>query len=134
MKVLGIHHVSIATGDITRHGEIFKRLFGIEAEPVESNPTNKVAISFLDFINAKIELIEPSGEDSPIAKFVEKRGTSIHHICVLVENLDGALAELRAKNIRLIDQQPRIGARGARVAFIHPESTGGILIELEEHE
>jgi methylmalonyl-CoA/ethylmalonyl-CoA epimerase len=133
VKILGIHHISLATDDIVKYREIFQRLFGIEAGPTDTNSVNKVAISFLDFGNTKIEMIEPLGQDSSIAKFLQKRGPGIHHICVLVENLDAALEELRAKNIRLIDREPRVGAGGARIAFIHPESTGGILIELEEH-
>ena len=133
MKILGIHHISIATNNIAAHREILRRLFDVDSESIESNPASKVALSFIDFGNTKIELIEPLDNDSAISNFLEKRGPGIHHICIQVENLDRALDELRLKNVRLIDQKPRIGAGGARIAFIHPESAGGILIELEEH-
>jgi methylmalonyl-CoA epimerase len=133
VKILGIHHISIATNNIAAHREILRQLFDVDSESIESNPASKVALSFMDFGNTKIELIEPLDNDSAISNFLEKRGPGIHHICIQVENLDRALDELRLKNVRLIDQKPRIGAGGARIAFIHPESAGGILIELEEH-
>lgn len=134
MKILGIDHISIATGDISGHRRIFERLFGMEAGPVESNLANKVALSFLDFGNISVELIEPLDKDSPISKFLEKRGPGIHHLCVLVEDIDQALEELLAKTVRLLDQKPRVGAGGARIAFIHPDSAGGTLIELKEQK
>jgi len=134
VKILGIDHISIATGDISGHRRIFERLFGMEAGPVESNLANKVALSFLDFGNISVELIEPLDKDSPISKFLEKRGPGIHHLCVLVEDIDQALEELLAKTVRLLDQKPRVGAGGARIAFIHPDSAGGTLIELKEQK
>ena len=106
----------------------------MEAGPVESNLANKVALSFLDFGNISVELIEPLDKDSPISKFLEKRGPGIHHLCVLVEDIDQALEELLAKTVRLLDQKPRVGAGGARIAFIHPDSAGGTLIELKEQK
>ncbi|OGC90368.1 MAG: methylmalonyl-CoA epimerase [candidate division Zixibacteria bacterium RBG_16_53_22] len=134
MKILGIDHISIATGDISGHREIFKRLFGIESGPAESNSANRVAISFLDFGNIDVELIEPLQRETAISKFLEKRGPGIHHLCVLVEDIDQALEELHAKKVKLADQKPRAGAGGARIAFIHPDSTGGVLIELKEQK
>jgi methylmalonyl-CoA epimerase len=134
VKILGIDHISIATGDISGLREIFERLFGMEGGPVESNLANKVALSFLDFGNINVELIEPTVEDSPISKFLEKRGPGIHHFCVLVDDIDRALEELLAKNVKLLDRKPRVGAGGARIAFIHPDSAGGILIELKEQK
>jgi len=132
VKILGIDHISVATDDIGKHRDIFKKIFGIDGQPAGENRSNKVSISFLDFGYIDIELIEPLDSESPISKFLQKRGPGIHHICVLIENLDQALKELQEKNIGMIDAQSRIGAEGSRIAFIHPDSTGGVLIELKE--
>jgi methylmalonyl-CoA epimerase len=132
MKILGLHHVSIASDDIEKHRVIIENLFGVKCGPTEDNAANKVSISVIDLGNSALELVEPKGSDSPIAKFLEKRSSNIHHICLAVENIDEALKELIGKNVRMIDSKPRQGAGGSRIAFVHPESTGGILIELKE--
>jgi methylmalonyl-CoA/ethylmalonyl-CoA epimerase len=80
-----------------------------------------------------VELLEPSEPGSPIARFIDKRGPGIHHICFAVDNLEGTLDRCRAAGIKLVDEQPRLGAEGKRIAFLHPSSTGGILVELSEH-
>lgn len=134
MKILGLHHVAIATNDINKHNEIFENIFGLKAGDTETNPAGKLKLSFFDFGNADVEFLEPLNGDSTVAKFLEKRGPGIHHICILVDDVANALEELKAKNVRLIDQKPRRGAEGSLIAFIHPESTGGILIELKEEE
>jgi methylmalonyl-CoA/ethylmalonyl-CoA epimerase len=132
MKILELDHVSIATDDLNKHGQIFENLFCIKAGKINANPANKINLSFVDLGNADLEFIQPLDRESPIFKFLEKRGPGIHHICLLVEDIDQALEELTSKNIKLLDKKPRIGAEGSRIALIHPESAGGILIELKE--
>jgi methylmalonyl-CoA/ethylmalonyl-CoA epimerase len=133
MKILGLHHVAIATNDNSKQGELLQSIFGLVSRPAELNAENKINLTFFDVGNTALELIEPLGEDSPIAKYLARRGPGIHHICFLVDDLDQALNELIEKNIRMIDSRPRRGAGGSKIAFIHPESTGGILIELKEN-
>jgi methylmalonyl-CoA/ethylmalonyl-CoA epimerase len=134
MKILGMHHVAVATDDIKKYGAIFENIFGLKISEPSVNEANRVSVSFVDFCNAEVEFIQPLEKDSPISKFLEKRGPGIHHICVLVEDLEGALNELRQKDVKLIDDKPHQGAEGSKIAFIHPDSTGGILIELKEYK
>ncbi|NLB82976.1 MAG: methylmalonyl-CoA epimerase, partial [Synergistaceae bacterium] len=94
----------------------------------------KVKTAFLPVGDTEIELLEAMSEDSPVAKFIEKRGEGIHHLALRVDNLEAALAELKGKGVRLIDETPRYGAGGARIAFVHPKATGGILLELSERK
>ncbi len=92
----------------------------------------KVRVAFFPTGDSEIELLESTSPDGPIARFIEKNGEGIQHMALRVENIDATLAELKAKGVRLIDEKPRYGAGGARIAFIHPKSTGGILLEISE--
>lgn len=132
MRILGLHHVAVATNDIERHKELFENLFGLKSGEIEINAANKVSLSFVDLCNTDLEFLQPQDRESPIFKFLERRGPGIHHICLMVDDIDAALEELQAKGVRLIDSKSRQGAEGSLIAFIHPESTGGILIELKE--
>ncbi len=132
MKILGLDHISVATNDLEKYTGLIEMLFDLKSGEIEENPANKIRLSFLDLINTHLEFIQPLDENSPIFKFVLNRGAGIHHICLRVENIDLALDELKAKDVRLIDEHPRQGAEGSKIAFIHPDSTGGILIELKE--
>jgi methylmalonyl-CoA/ethylmalonyl-CoA epimerase len=132
MKILGVDHISVATNDLEKHVQIIEKLFDLKGGEIEENPNNKIRLSFLDLNNTHLEFIQPLDENSPIYKFVLNRGPGIHHICLRVENIDQALDELKVKGVRLIDEHPRQGAKGSKIAFIHPESAGGILIELKE--
>jgi len=132
MKILGLHHVAVAVDDIEKYQSIFEKLFGIQSGPVQTNKTNGISLSFLDLNNSELEFIKPLDDDSPIAKFLANRGPGIHHFCVLVDDVHQAIKELKAKNIIMIDNNPRPGAAGSMIAFIHPHSTGGILIELKQ--
>jgi methylmalonyl-CoA/ethylmalonyl-CoA epimerase len=105
---------------------------GIKCEGVEEVQEQKVKTAFLPIKDTEVELLEATCEDSPVAKFIEKKGEGIHHIAIRVENLEEALEELKQKGVRLIDEKPRYGAGGARIAFVHPKSTGGVLLELSE--
>ena len=132
MKIKGVHHIAVAVDDIEKYSKIFKTLFGIDAGDIEPNKANSVSLSFVDFNNCEVEFLEPLDEKSSIAKFLAKRGPGIHHFCVQVEDIYQALKELKEKNIELIDEVPRQGAGGSLIAFIHPKSAGGILIELKQ--
>ena len=132
MKILGLHHVAIATESLEGHITIFEDLFGLEGATPEANPANNLKLAFVNVLNTDIEFLEPLDKNSPISNFLDKRGSAIHHICLLVDDIEEALAELKAKNVALIDEKPGPGAEGSRIAFIHPQSTGGILIELKQ--
>lgn len=132
MKILGLHHIAIAVDDLDKYNDIFKSLFDIKAGQIEINKVNNVSLSFVDLENCELEFLKPLDENSSIAKFLSKRGPGIHHICLTVENIHMAIKELKTKNVKMIDNTPRPGAGGSLIAFIHPRSTGGILIELKQ--
>jgi methylmalonyl-CoA/ethylmalonyl-CoA epimerase len=132
MKILGLDHISVATNDLEKHIGIIEKLFDLKDGGIEENAASKIRLSFLNLGNTHLEFIQPLDENSAISKFLQRRGPGIHHICLRVENIDRALDELKAKNVRLIDDHPKQGAEGSKIAFIHPESAGGILIELKE--
>ena len=134
MKIRGIHHIAVVVDDINKYNGIFENIFGAKAEGTESNMANNVDLSFLDFNNCEIEFLKPLDKESGIAKFLEKRGPGIHHFCVQIDDIQEALQELKEKNIELIDSVPRQGAGGSLIAFIHPKSAGGILIELKQEK
>ncbi len=132
MKIIGIDHIAIAVKDIEATAEIFERALGIGLSGIESIPDRFLEIGMLDLNNAKVELVEGKSPDAAVSKFIAKRGEGIHHICVRVENIDDVIAHLKTHGFKLIDETPRAGAEGARIAFVHPDSFGGILIELKE--
>ena len=130
MKALKIDHLGIAVPSLAEAVKAYEAL-GFTVESREDVPTEKVRVAFLPVGESRLELLEPTDAGSAIAKFLQKR-SGIHHICVLVENIETALAELRARGVALIDEKPRVGAAGSRVAFVHPRSAGGVLLELKE--
>jgi len=125
-----ISHLGIATKGIDEALKFWQDALGLENVHTEEVAEQKVRVAMLPIGETKIELLEPTMDDSPIAKFLEKRGGGIHHIAVEVENIKESLAKLKAGGARLIDEQPRVGAEGCLVAFVHPASTGGVLLEL----
>lgn len=128
-----LDHVGIAVRDATAALGFFRDALGLEVEAQEDVPSQRVRVHFLGAGgDAALELIEPTSPDSPISKFLERRGPGLHHITLRVDDLDAVLASLKTKGVRLIDERPRPGAEGARVAFIHPASTHGVLVELKE--
>jgi methylmalonyl-CoA/ethylmalonyl-CoA epimerase len=127
-----IHHIGIATNEIGVAAEIWDDLLGLQADHTEEVAGQKVRVCMLPLGESRLELLEPMSPDSPISKFLDKRGGGIHHIAVSVENIRSALQDLKAKGARLIDEEPRVGAGGCLVAFIHPSSTAGVLLELVE--
>ncbi|HLB08012.1 MAG TPA: methylmalonyl-CoA epimerase [Gemmatimonadaceae bacterium] len=125
-----IAHIGIAVRAIDEMLPFYRDLIGLDDHPLEDSDGARIA--GLAAGPQLVELLEPLSPDSPIAKFLARRGPGIHHICFAVENLDDTLARCRDKGVRLIDDTPRIGADGKRIAFLHPASTGGVLIELTE--
>jgi methylmalonyl-CoA/ethylmalonyl-CoA epimerase len=127
-----IHHIGIATNEIGVAAGIWDDLLGLQADHTEEVAGQKVRVCMLPVGESRLELLEPMSPDSPISKFLDKRGGGIHHIAVSVENIRATLRDLKAKGARLIDEEPRAGAGGCLVAFIHPSSAGGVLLELVE--
>jgi methylmalonyl-CoA/ethylmalonyl-CoA epimerase len=125
-----ISHIGIAVRSIAEALPFYREILGMPE--VELAPTDGARITGLDASGALVELLEPEEPDSPIAKFIARRGPGIHHICFAVPDLDGTLDRCRARGVKLIDEAPRMGAEGKRIAFLHPASTSGILIELTE--
>lgn len=128
-----IAHVAIATESIAILSDFFKTL-GMEISSIETVEDQKVRVAMIHVGESTIELIEPTESDSPVGRFLEKRGEGIHHISLQVDDLDRYLAVLKEQNIRLIDEEARQGAAGQRIAFIHPDSAGGVLMELSQEE
>ena len=125
-----INHLGIATKGIDEALKFWEDALGLENVHTEVVEDQKVRVAMLPVGESRVELLEPTSDDSPISKFLEKRGGGIHHIAVEVDDIEVSLAKLKAKGMRLIDESPRIGAEGCLVAFIHPASTGGVLLEL----
>ena len=132
MKLIDIDHIGIAVRDIKSSSEFYRGCLSIDVSDPIDVPAQKVRVAFIEIGSTKLELIEPSGEDSPVEKFIQKKGEGLHHICFLVDDIEKALNELMDKNVKLSDQKPRVGATGKRIAFLHPESSSGVLIELKE--
>lgn len=134
MKVLKIDHLGIAVNSIEEAKRLFQDTLGLEFEGTETVEEQKVTTAFFPVGDSEVELLESTAPDGPIAKYLEKRGEGIQHIAFRVEDIEEALAELKEKGIRLIDEKPRRGAGGAKIAFLHPKSTHGVLIEISERE
>lgn len=126
-----IDHVGIAVKNLDEAIKVWEGL-GLKVEEIEEVPDQKVRTAIIHIGESRIELLEPTAEDSPIAKFIAKRGEGIHHIALGVDNIEEHLKELKDKGYRLIDEEPRIGAGGAKIAFVHPKSVTGVLLELCE--
>ncbi|MBT5872171.1 MAG: methylmalonyl-CoA epimerase [Candidatus Latescibacteria bacterium] len=127
-----IAHIGIAVSDLADSLRLYQDALGLELHGRETVEKDKVNVAFLPVGDTEIELLEASDPDSPVAKFIEKHGEGIHHIAIEVTDIESSLDTLRTQGFRLIDETPRIGAGGARVAFVHPKSTGGVLLELCE--
>ena len=132
MKVLKIDHIGIAVKSIDEAKNLYSGLLGLNHEGSETVAEQKVTTAFFPVGDTEVELLEPTSLDGPIAKYIEKNGEGIQHIAFRVKNIEEALAELKTKGIQLIDEKPRRGAGGAKIAFLHPKSTFGVLVELCE--
>lgn len=129
-----INHLGIATKGIEEALKFYENALGLKNVHTEVVEDQKVRVAMLPIGETRIELLEPTSEDSPISKFLEKRGGGIHHIAVEVEDIEAALLKLKSEGARLIDEQPRIGAENCLVAFVHPSSTSGVLLELVQKQ
>lgn len=127
-----IDHIGIATNSIEEMASVYRDALGLRIAETEEVASQKVRVAMLPIGESRIELLEATSDDSPISKFLAKRGPGIHHLAFNVADIRAALADLKSKGTRLIDEVPRPGAGGCLVAFIHPSSTGGVLIELVE--
>jgi len=126
-----IAHVGLAVRALDQILPFYRDILGLPTVPLDD--ADGARIAGLAAGESLVELLEPADEQSPIGKFLSKRGPGIHHICFAVDDLDATLARCRAAGLRLIDEQPRIGAEGKRIAFLHPSATAGVLVELSEH-
>lgn len=132
MKTLKIDHIGIAVENIEKAMKFYADTLGLKFEGEEVVGEQKVKTAFFPTGDTEIELLEATDPESPIAKFINKKGEGIQHIAWQVEDIDAALKELEGKGVRLIDTKPRLGAGGKRIAFIHPQDTFGVLVELAE--
>jgi methylmalonyl-CoA/ethylmalonyl-CoA epimerase len=128
-----IEHIGIATESIDEALRFWRDALGLEVTHTETVEEQGVRVAMLPVGEPRVELLEPTSPASPVAKFLKKRGPGIHHVAVRVADIRAALAHLKAEGARLIDEEPRTGAGGCLVAFVHPSSSGGVLLELVEH-
>ena len=126
MKIKHIDHIGVAVKSIEQAGKFYT--------DIENVADQKVNVAFLPITDSEVELLESTETDGPVAKYIDSRGEGVQHIAFRVENIDEALKELKSKGVRLIDQEPRKGAGGAKIAFIHPKETHGVLIEICERD
>ena len=131
-KILSIEHVGVAVENMEDISSIFSDVLGLKFRSSEEVKDQKVITDIYQAGNSKLEFLKATSKDSPIARFIDKKGSGMHHIALVVDHLHSALDYLQEKGIELIDKKPRIGAEGLSTAFIHPKSTGGILVELCE--
>jgi methylmalonyl-CoA/ethylmalonyl-CoA epimerase len=125
-----LDHIAVAVSDLEKGLTLYVQLLGLDHEGTEEVPEQRVRAALLRAGATRIELVEPTGPDSPIARFIERSGEGLHHIAFQVGHIESALEKLKAHGVRLIDEAPRQGVEGSRIAFVHPSATGGVLIEL----
>lgn len=125
-----IDHIGIVVSNIDEALRVYQQALGLDVAEIQERPDLAATIAFLPLGESEIELVQPVSSDSDAAKFLQKRGEGIHHICLEVDDIEESLADLGAKGLELIDEVPRIGPKGERFAFIHPKSAHGVLIEL----
>ncbi|MFH2044865.1 MAG: methylmalonyl-CoA epimerase [Pseudomonadota bacterium] len=134
MKILKIDHIGVAVSKIDEKKNFWTDVLGLSYAGDETVEEQKVTTAFLPVGESEVELLESTSADGPIAKYLEKRGEGVQHIAFRVDDIDAALEELKAKGIKLIDEKARKGAGGARIAFLHPKATCGVLVELCERK
>jgi methylmalonyl-CoA/ethylmalonyl-CoA epimerase len=132
VKSKGLNHVAIAVKDLEKAIPLWRDALGLELAEIEVVEDQKVRTAIFGQGLGRIELICPTSSDTGVAKFLEKRGEGLHHICLEVDDVAASLAELKSRGVPLIDQTPRVGAGGATIAFVHPRGTGGVLLELSQ--
>jgi methylmalonyl-CoA/ethylmalonyl-CoA epimerase len=131
-KIKRIHHVAILVEDLEGPLSFWRDALGLEVSHIQDFPAEAAAIAFLPVAESEVELVRPTSPDSGLARYLEKRGPGMHHLCLEVDDLSGMLAQLQAKGIQLINAEARVGADGRKYAFIHPKSADGVMVELYE--
>ncbi len=131
-NVLKVDHIGIAVKDLEQAKKFYTEVLGMKSQGEEIVEQQKVKVCFIPCGDSEVELLESTAPDGPVAKFIEKNGEGIQHVALRVDNIEAALADLKSKGVRLIDEVPRYGAGGASIAFVHPKATGGILLELSQ--
>ncbi|SDY58104.1 MULTISPECIES: methylmalonyl-CoA epimerase [Tindallia] len=134
MKTLKVDHIGIAVKNLDETLKFYEEVLGMECTGKEEVEEQKVRVAFLPVGDSEVELLESTDSEGPIAKYIDKKGEGIQHIAFRVDNIEQAIATMKEKGIRMIDEKPRYGAGGAKIAFCHPKSTGGVLVELSERE
>ena len=129
-KIKSINHVAIVVEDMEKSLSFWRDALEIELHELRDVPAEKSQVAFLPVAGGEIELVRPTSDDSGIAKYLAKRGQGMHHLCLEVDDIEGMMAQLKEKGVRLINEEPRTAADGKKYAFIHPESTSGVLVEL----
>lgn len=131
-RIRGIHHVAIVVDDMEEALKFWRDSLGLEVEHVEDVPDQQAIVAFLPTGNSEIELVKPTSDDNGAARFMQKHGPGMHHICFEVDDIEACLSQLRENQVKLINEEPIIGAGGKKIAFVHPKSTHGVLVELYE--
>ena len=133
-KTLKVDHIGIAVKDLEQAKKFYTEVLGMTVMGEETVEQQKVKVCFIPCGDSEVELLESTSPDGPIAKFIEKNGEGVQHLALRVDNIEAAIADLKAKGVRMIDEVPRYGAGAAKIAFVHPKATGGILLELSERK
>ncbi|MBT3315695.1 MAG: methylmalonyl-CoA epimerase [Anaerolineae bacterium] len=131
-KITKINHIAVAVSDIDKSLSFWRDALGLELAELRDVPAESAQIAFLPVGGTEVELVRPTTDDSGLAKYIEKHGEGMHHLCLETDDVDAMMAQLKEKGIQLINESPRTGADGKKYAFIHPKSTGGVLVELYE--
>jgi methylmalonyl-CoA/ethylmalonyl-CoA epimerase len=132
MTIKKIDHIAIVVPDIDEALKFWRDVLGLELSHVEEVPEQESRVAFLPTGGSEVELVQPTSDTSGMARYMAKRGPGMHHISFAVDNIEEMLAQLKEKGVQLINEEPTIGAGGTKIAFIHPKSTGGVLVELYE--
>ena len=130
-KVLKINHVAIAVPNIEESLPFWQEALGVEMTHTEDVPTQKSRVGFLPIGGSEVELVQPTADDTGVARFIEKKGPGLHHICLEVDDIESMIEQLLAKGVQMIDEKPHV-LEGRKMAFVHPRSAGGVLVELYE--
>ncbi len=131
-RIQRINHVAVVVNDMEKSLSFWRDSLGLELQELRDVPAEQSQVALLPLEASEVELVQPTTDDSGIAKYLAKRGPGMHHICLEVDNISAMLGQLKDKGVRLINEQPRLAADGRKYAFVHPESTGGVLVELYE--
>ncbi len=129
-KIKKINHVALVVADIDSALDFWQDALGLELEKIKDVPAEKSAVAFLPVGDSEIELVQPTSDDSGVAKYLDKRGPGMHHLCLEVDDIESAIAELKEKQVQLIHLEPVVGDDGRKYAFIHPKAANGVLVEL----